>query len=601
MPEAEDLLGRTIAGRFTLEAHVGGGAMGDVFRARHNALGSTVAVKIMRADLAKDAMFRERFNREAKAASRLDHPNSVRVIDYGHEPDGLVYLAMEFLGGRTLLELLKAEWPIDDARIVDILGQTLAALSVAHGLGIVHRDLKPENIMVVTSTDEDEGTIRDHVKVCDFGIAKLSDPRAFQTENDGKALTKSGTLIGTPEYMSPEQARGDPLDARSDLYSVGVILYQLLTGHVPFTAENALGVVLKQVTDKPLPPHALRASVNRKLEAVCLRALEKSRDDRHQTAKEMRAELRAAIGRRALPSTNDESGPWKSEQVGIEVSKAPTVPSRAVNADAIETLVAPVASGRNLSDFEPKQTSDGTALPVPPAPQSRALVVAVAALALVLGVVLVVAFTRRGPDAKEAASVVTAPPTTSASASSVAVTAPPPKVEATGAATDPPPRPPRVAAPATTAVARAASHPTASAASSRPVAPSASFAPSAAPPAPPPEPSAPYNPSGAFVSLGALTTERVSVRAVKQKMGELLPRLSECYRTSLRMTGAPLGGAASVNLSIDDKGVMQAIVSAPKHPEFARCAQGALAGQRLTGVSLEPSGATAEQWLTLVP
>ena len=233
MSEIGALLGRVVAGKFTIEEHVGGGAMGEVFRARHIVLDTVIALKIMRQDIAKDAMFKERFYREAKAASRLEHPNSVRVLDFGVEPDGLVYIAMEYLHGRDLLAVLRDEWPFSDERIVDILVQTLAAVSVAHELGIVHRDLKPENIMVSVGADDD-GARPYHVKVCDFGIAKLNDPRGLQTDS-GKALTSSGTLIGTPEYMSPEQSRGDPLDARSDLYSIGIVLYQLLVGRVPFT------------------------------------------------------------------------------------------------------------------------------------------------------------------------------------------------------------------------------------------------------------------------------------------------------------------------------------------------------------------------------
>src|SRR4051812_18556945 len=174
MSDLANLLGRVVAGKFTIEAPIGAGAMGEVFRARHVVLDTVIALKIMRPDIAKDPMFQERFYREAKAASRLDHPNSVRVLDFGVEPDGLVYIAMEFLHGRDLLSVLRDEWPLPDARIVDLLVQTLGAVSVAHELGIIHRDLKPENIMVSVGPDDD-GQRPYHVKVCDFGIAKLSD------------------------------------------------------------------------------------------------------------------------------------------------------------------------------------------------------------------------------------------------------------------------------------------------------------------------------------------------------------------------------------------------------------------------------------------
>ncbi len=302
------LLGRTMAGKYVLEAHVGSGAMGNVYRGRHVVLGTSVALKILRQDLGDDPSFRERFYREAKAASLLSHPSSVRVLDFGEEPDGLLYLAMEYLDGRDLATLARAEWPLDDARIVDILSQVLGAVAAAHERGIVHRDLKPENIMVLEDTDDD-GRARDRVKVCDFGIAKLSDPRAFQSEASRKALTTSGALVGTPEYMSPEQARGDPLDARSDLYSLGVVLYQLLAGRVPFTGENALGIVLKQVTDEAERPSSIRPGVNPVLEEVCLRALRKKPDDRFANARDMRAALRRASDAPPRPSTSREGVP----------------------------------------------------------------------------------------------------------------------------------------------------------------------------------------------------------------------------------------------------------------------------------------------------
>ena len=197
MSEAPLHLGRRIAGKYVLEAHVGGGAMGEVYRARHVTLDTKLAIKIMREDIARNPEFRERFLREARATSRLEHPNSVRVVDFGEESDGLVYLAMEFLDGRDLLTLLREDWPVPDARVVDLLAQTLSAVSVAHGLGIIHRDLKPENIMVLASHDDDGP--RDLVKVCDFGIAKLTDPRAFRTDADGPPHTTSRAVVGTPQ------------------------------------------------------------------------------------------------------------------------------------------------------------------------------------------------------------------------------------------------------------------------------------------------------------------------------------------------------------------------------------------------------------------
>ena len=192
------LVGRTIAGKYVVDNLIGTGAMGAVFRARQIALEKTVAIKVMHGENAEDPAFAARFHREAKAASRLNHPNSIQILDFGAEPDGLLYIAMEYLDGRSLHTVLREEWPLAPARIADILMQTLAALAVAHDMGVVHRDLKPENVMVLSGTDDD-GRPKDIVKVCDFGIAKITDPRAYrgngERDSDGP-VTTAGFLVG---------------------------------------------------------------------------------------------------------------------------------------------------------------------------------------------------------------------------------------------------------------------------------------------------------------------------------------------------------------------------------------------------------------------
>ena len=343
------LVGRTIAQKYVVEKFLGGGAMGAVFRAKQTALEKVVAVKVMHAELAKDPSFAVRFHREAKAASRLDHPSSMRVVDFGEEPDGLLYIVMEYREGRDLLKVIHEDWPLSEARIVDILSQALAALAVAHDMGVIHRDLKPENIMVLAGKN-DEGREVDVVKVCDFGIAKLVDAEAEAEADPAPAnaaprakapkSTTQGLVIGTPEYMSPEQAQGKKLDSRSDIYSMGIILYQLLTGRVPFDGESAVTVVVKHVTEAPTPPRDVFSGVNPRLETVCLKAIEKSPDARFSSAREMRVALRAALEGAPLPAPQTGSAP--TEPALVPVAFAPTA---AMPAPAAPTLDALATSG----------------------------------------------------------------------------------------------------------------------------------------------------------------------------------------------------------------------------------------------------------------
>jgi serine/threonine-protein kinase len=287
----EALLGRTIAGKFQIETLVGEGAMGAVYKARQVTLGTTLAIKVLHRHLAGEPMFAARFLREAQAASRVDHPSSMRVVDFGEEPDGLLYIAMEYVHGRTLANIIETEHSLPVSRIVDIACQALAALAVAHDLGVIHRDLKPENIMILDGKD-DEGRAHDIVKVCDFGVAKL-------LEGGGRAapsVTAEGLVVGTPEYMSPEQARGETLDARSDIYAMGVLLFHMMTGKVPFDSSTAFGTAFMHVNDEPTRPRLLNPGADSRLEAICLKAMRKRREDRHASARELRGELRALLG-----------------------------------------------------------------------------------------------------------------------------------------------------------------------------------------------------------------------------------------------------------------------------------------------------------------
>ncbi len=289
------LLGRTIAGKYTIESRVGGGGMGSVYRARQAGLDKVVAVKVLHRELMAEPTFATRFKREATSASRIDHKSSLRVLDFGEEPDGILYIAMEFLEGKTLFKILREEAPLAPGRIVELARQVLAALAAAHDLGIVHRDLKPENVVILPGKDDD-GSPTELVKVCDFGIAKLQS----RGEVDEK-LTLEGSIVGTPEYLSPEQARGGELDARSDLYSMGVILFEMLTGEPPFRGDSPLAIVLKHLDAPPPRPSSITPAVDPKLETVCLKALSKSPADRYASAREMRAALQTDTPHAAAP------------------------------------------------------------------------------------------------------------------------------------------------------------------------------------------------------------------------------------------------------------------------------------------------------------
>jgi serine/threonine-protein kinase len=286
------LTGRTLAHKYTIESVVGTGAMGTIYRARQIALDKTVAVKVLHQALAQDPSFVDRFKIEAFSASRLEHPNSLRVLDFGKEDD-LLYLVMEYVEADNLLSIMQTQWPLEDQRVAQITSQALAALAKAHDVGIVHRDLKPENILVLRGTD-DEGNPIDIVKVCDFGIAKLvssvETSQAFAPHEPAENL-----IVGTPDYMSPEQAQGQDVDARSDLYSMGVVLYHLLTGKTPFDADTPQGIAVQHVLQEPVPPSAIR-KVHPALEAVCLHAMRKAAADRYQSAREMRRAVLAAVG-----------------------------------------------------------------------------------------------------------------------------------------------------------------------------------------------------------------------------------------------------------------------------------------------------------------
>jgi beta-lactam-binding protein with PASTA domain/tRNA A-37 threonylcarbamoyl transferase component Bud32 len=286
MAVSDTLLNTLFDGRYRIVRKLGTGGMANVYLAEDEVLGRRVAIKILNDRHAGDDQFVERFRREAKNAASLSHPNIVSIYDRG-EAEGTYYIAMEYLDGRSLKELIVARGPAPVNIAIEYARQILAAIRFAHRHGIVHRDIKPHNVLV-----DGEGRL----KVTDFGIARAG----------ASQMTEAGSIIGTAQYLSPEQAKGAPVDQTSDLYSVGVVLYELLTGVVPFSGDTPVEIAMKHLSSTPEPPSVKRAEVPRELDLVVMRALAKDPGDRYQSAEEMDADLeRVARGASVSPATEE--------------------------------------------------------------------------------------------------------------------------------------------------------------------------------------------------------------------------------------------------------------------------------------------------------
>jgi serine/threonine-protein kinase len=286
MTTTDTLIDRVFDRRYVIKRKLGSGGMADVYLAEDQELGRRVALKLLNDRHAADDQFVERFRREAQSAAGLNHPNIVSIFDRGRA-EGTYYIAMEYLDGRTLKELLVRNGPTPIPIAIDYARQILGALSFAHRNGIIHRDIKPHNIVV-----GGDGRL----KVTDFGIAR----------SGASQMTEAGSIVGTAQYLSPEQARGAPVDPRSDLYSLGIVLYEMLTGNVPFTGDTPVEIAMKHLSQIPEPPSKLRPEVPHDLDAVVMRALAKEPDQRYGSTEEMDADLaRVARGVAVAPETED--------------------------------------------------------------------------------------------------------------------------------------------------------------------------------------------------------------------------------------------------------------------------------------------------------
>src|SRR5437870_6431495 len=281
----DPLIEHTLAGKYKIEELINSGGMGSVYRGKHVLMDKTVAIKVLRPSLALDHAVVARFSREAKAASRISHPNAVIVTDFGEDENGVVFLVMEYLDGRTLKDVIKSEGPMMLDRAIDIIRQVSGALDVAHAQGVIHRDLKSDNIMLSRTHGSE------WAKVLDFGIAKIQQPEGMRDVD----ITAPNLVVGTPQYMSPEQcSQTGPIDARSDVYSLGVIVYEMLAGRVPFTGDSPTVIMMKQVQDDPPSVLAARPDLPASIDNLVRKALAKQPIDRFQTAGELSEALTRA-------------------------------------------------------------------------------------------------------------------------------------------------------------------------------------------------------------------------------------------------------------------------------------------------------------------
>ena len=323
--QRDDLLGSIVDDRYEVLAVIGEGGMGRVYRVRHRRLGRAFALKALRVDLARDPILTERFIQEARAAAVVTHPNVVQINDFGTLASGQPYFVMELLEGRTLTRILREEGPIEPGRCVTIARQIAEALAAAHAMGVIHRDLKPDNIILIRPAGAHAT-----VKVLDFGLAKVA---------VSSRLTRPGVVFGTPHYMSPEQASGEPFDHRVDIYALGIMLFEMVTGRVPFEADTYMGVLSKHMYAAPPKPHEYHAPAGTLpgFEEIIAGCLAKNPDDRWATMTDLARKLNALAN---SPAVGKEMAAVRvSSEFSDEMAAIPTAQPLHLYAVAVSAYV----------------------------------------------------------------------------------------------------------------------------------------------------------------------------------------------------------------------------------------------------------------------
>ncbi|MEO8846673.1 MAG: serine/threonine-protein kinase [Kofleriaceae bacterium] len=365
-----EMIGREIAGRFRILALLGEGGMGAVYRGEQLSLRRAVAIKVLRPEMSANQMLLARFSAEAQAVAKLDHPNTVKVYDFGQDSDGSLFIAMELIDGKPLRSVIGAAGPLPPARAFNIALQVAASLVDAHAANIVHRDLKPDNVMLV-----DKGRQKDVVRVLDFGIAKLrDDSRATQ-----QAMTQAGDMLGTPQYMAPEQIKGEAIDGRTDVYALGCMLYEMVTARLPFEAPSIMAMLSKHLMEMPLPPSQRRPdlAIAPAIDHVVMAALQKAPGARPANM-EHYAEMLAAVLAQLPPDSKAMTAPQQPTPAAMPVVETP-IPASMI----ASTPIPPTARvAQPYSPYPPP----AYAYPPPPSPPPKKHVgwfIAIGAIVLV--------------------------------------------------------------------------------------------------------------------------------------------------------------------------------------------------------------------------